>query len=59
MDNYQKTFTIKLQLIHSISNARPLKIKVGMRFSFDNLFIFDFDVCIEIEENLVLNQEVA
>ena len=47
-----------MQLIHSSSNAHPWKIKVGIRFSFDTLFIFDFDVCVGIEENLVLNQEV-
>ena len=47
-----------MQLIHSISNARPQKIKGGIRFSFGTLFIFDFDVCLGIEENLVLNQEV-
>ena len=37
----------------------PRKIKVGIRFSFDTLFIFDFDVCVGIKENSVLNQEVA
>ena len=42
-----------------ISNARHRKIKVGIRFSFDTLFTFDFDVCVGIEENLVLNREVA
>ena len=45
-------------LIHSISNARPRKIKVGILFSFDTLFIFDFNVCVGIEENLVLTEEV-
>ena len=47
-----------MRLIHSISNALPRKIKVGIRFFFDSLFIFDFDVCEGIEENLVLNEEV-
>ena len=47
-----------MRLIHFISNARPRKIKVGIRFSFDTLFILDFYVCVGIEENLVLNQEV-
>ena len=47
------------KLIHSISNACPRKIKVAIRFSFDIMFIFDFDVCVGVEENLVLNQEVA
>ena len=36
----------------------PWKIKVGMQFSFHTLFIFDFDVCVGIQENLVLKQEV-
>ena len=27
-------------------------------FTFDALFIFDFDVCVGIEKNLVLNEEV-
>ena len=27
---------------------------VGIRFSFDTLFFFDFDVCVGIEENLNL-----
>ena len=40
------------------SNARLRKIKVGIRFSSDTLFIFDYDVCVGIEENLVLNQEL-
>ena len=40
-----------MRLIHSISNARPRKIKVGIRFSFDI-------VCVGIEENLALSQEV-
>ena len=47
-----------MRLIHSISNARLRKIKVGIWFSFDTLFIFDFDVCEENEESLVLNQQV-
>ena len=47
-----------MRLIHSVSNARSRKIKVGIQFSFNTLFIFDFDVCVGIEENLVLNQEV-
>ena len=60
MDNYQKTFNnVRVQLIHSISIAHPRKIKVDIRFSFDTQFIFDFDVCVGIEENVVLNQEVA
>ena len=45
--------------MQSVSTARPWKIKVGIRFSFDILFIFDFDVCVGIEEYLVLNQKVA
>ena len=37
----------------------PGKSKLaGIRFSFDTLFIFYFDVCVGIEENLVLNQEI-
>ena len=48
-----------MSAVHSVSNARPWKIKVGIRFSFDILFIFDFDVCVGIGENLLLNQEVA
>ena len=34
-----------MHFIHSISNARHRKIKDGIRFSLDTLFIFDFDVC--------------
>ena len=48
-----------MHFVHSISNARPWKIKDGIRFSFDILFIFDFDVCVGTEENLMLKQEVA
>ena len=29
------------------------------KFSFDTLFVFDFDVRVEIQENFVLNQKVA
>ena len=28
----------------------PWQIKVGIRFSFDTLFIFDFDICVATEE---------
>ena len=41
-----------LNVINAIIDSRPLKIKVGIRFSFDTLYI-------GIEENLVLHQEVA
>ena len=37
----------------------PGKSKLAYGFLSDALFIFDFDVCVGIEENLVLNQEVA
>ena len=47
-----------MRLIHSTGNTCPRKVKVGIRFSFDTLFIFDSDVCVGIEKNLVLNQKV-
>ena len=44
----------------SISNARLRKIKEKIIwFSFDTLFIFDFNVCVGTEGNLMLIQEVA
>ena len=49
----------KVEGVHNYSNSRPRQIKVGIRFSFDTLFIFDFDICAGIEENLVLNQKVV
>ena len=45
-------FSLVLNIIYAIIDSRPLKIKVGIRFSFDTLYI-------GIEENLVLHQEVA
>ena len=54
---------IRKRLIMSAINSLAIhgrwKIKVGISFLFDIMFIFDFDVCVRIEENLVLNQEVA
>ena len=56
--NYQKTFNNECILSILLVMHAPRKIKDGIRFSFDILFIFDFDVCVGTEENLMLKQEV-
>ena len=46
--------------IFFISQFRKIHISQNPVSRFlDTLFIFDFDVCVGIEENLVLNPEVA